>query len=158
MTTRYLENTARRCQTVSIEGRCANAIAGARTPLTASGSLDATTGGAAFMATKLRAMQAMRGIVATHIAVEHHAFRFGHQHAASMTLDHRFRHIGWYLRFICTTTCTTGGGFAGFFAQTFEQNPADHRNDHQKNYFSHCRRQFVGLLERLICMALSYRR
>ena len=91
MTTRYLENTARRCQTVSTEGRCAYAIDGAGIPPPVSVLRDATTEGAALMATRLRAMQAMRGIVATHNAIKHHAFRFGHQHAASMALDHCFR-------------------------------------------------------------------
>lgn len=133
MTTRYLANKISRCQTVSTEGRCASAAAAVRARLSVSMPLEATADGDAIMSGWLRAMQAMRRIVATHIAIEHHAFRFGHQHAAAMTLDHRFNIIRPALRGIAAARA----GFARLLAQALEQHPGDGRDDEQKNYFSH---------------------
>lgn len=78
-------------------------------------------------------MQTMCRIVATHVAIEHHAFRFGHQHTAAMTLDHFFG-----------ITCPVFPGIAAaragldrLLAQALEQHPCDRGDDEQKNYFSH---------------------
>ena len=78
-------------------------------------------------------MQAMRRIAAADVAIEHHAVRFGHQHPASMTLDHRFDVICPLLR--CTLAIWTAPG--RLLAEAFEEHPNQRRDDRQKNYFSH---------------------
>ncbi len=87
------------------------------------------------------AMQTMRGVVAAHVAVEHHAVRFRHQHAAALTLDHVFDHFCvsfWWPR-------------AGLFTQALEQHPNHYGDDRQKNYFSHLSRPRVKSIERNSC-------
>lgn len=144
MTTRYLENNFSRCQTVSAEGRCTNAVAGARACLSASMPVEATTGEAALTSNhRLRAVKAMRRVVAAYVAVEHHAFRLRHQHATPITLDHCLGNTGAIPR----SFGAVRRGLDRLFAQALEQHPAQCPNDQQKNYFSHFRRPCVWLLE-----------
>ena len=105
ITRRYRENNVSKCHTVSTDGRGTNVANGARAPFPV--PAETTTEGDAFIYGQLRAMKAVRGIVTTHITIEHHAFRLGHQYTAAMALDHLFGKAGAVSRYVRVTL----GGF-----------------------------------------------
>ena len=147
MTIRYLANRVSNRQIVSSDGRCTYSASPMRRRLPASAPRFATTGERKLMpgtGDALSAMQAARGIVATHVAVEHHAVRLRHQYAAALTLDHVFDHFlvrCWWSR----------GARSRLFTQALEQDPNQYGNDRQKNYFSHLSRPCVKSMERNNC-------